>query len=214
MPNLFDTARGEILTNYDWVDIAAGTGIEKFYGGTVSGARVLSNETFYSDTVLDYSACADTSGVFVERFDHDYDVEFQRPVTIKGTCIVNIPEGIYLTNNGTAEVYSVAALRKWDGTTETHMISGHTIAKQITHPANANMRKVGCVYLDVPKTHFKIGETLRLTVGFYTKCGAIASSYTYYGHDPENRATLTGDPVTFDTDPNKLIVQVPFRLDI
>ena len=115
----------------------------------------------------------------------------------------------------THTVYIQVRLKHYDGTTERQIAAasgGYVIA------INQNAIKTGMVALelDTPLTHFKKGETLRVTYEAWIINSAGNGGYIAIGHDPENRATSDAeeDGITFGTAPSINIVQVPYKLDI
>jgi len=220
--NLF--AGREALVNYDWVDLADGTGIKLFYPGTASGAYVLSPNKFYSE-----KTCVDTIIGPAEAswaINTDFDVTLNLPRTLKGTAIINVPIGVQ--SDGVAQQYTTiikATLRKWDGTTETDIASGTgtqwTSASLDTNVYDYNMTMI---YLNVPTTHIKRGETLRLTIELYGRSPTLDTGLYFFGCDPMNRASsdynseeyprdAAYSPLTFGTAPSILTAQIPFRID-
>ena len=74
---------------------------------------------------------------------------------------------------------------------------------------------MNAIVVDLPLTHFRKGETLRLTVEQYAKnSGPNATSY-FIGHDPQNRADLPiSESDNFGTQNSILSIQVPFKIDL
>jgi hypothetical protein len=66
----------------------------------------------------------------------------------------------------------------------------------------------------VPTTHYKIGDTLRVTIEAWAKASTINNHSIYLAHDPMNRATSDGDAMTFGTEPTILTAQIPIKVDI
>jgi len=204
---------GAAISTYDFYDLASGTGIKVFYAGDVNctvqdvpGTRTLSTEKFYS--AIGYSDSASAAG------DYDFDVEFERPTTIKGDCIVNIPVMAY--NSGGAGYKSptfTAGIKHWDGTTETHLISGAALVS-IYATAGGTADRITAIKVNIPKTHFKKGETLRLNVEHTTAPEGAAE--LAIAHDPIGRLTigtgLAGGGTWTNT--TALTMQVPLVVDI
>jgi len=206
--------------NYDYTDIAAGTGIETFYGGVMSGAHVLSNNTFYSDKVIEWSE-NQTGSTMTKVFDLDYDVPFNVPRTLKGKSVINVPMGFRSkAANVYYEIYVNNIIKKWDGTTETTLGTGASLHLSGTNLADGDIKTaMTATEIDVPKNLLKKGDTLRLTVEGYCMSN---NGRMIIGNDPQNRATSIwsetdgGAPFdfTFGTDPTNLLFQVPFKIDL
>ena len=203
----------EAIISFDFVDIAEGTGIVLFSGfsGEISsglGYHLTADEAVYSST-------KETSGsdATAPAVDLDFDLSpFNRNRTIRGKALVSFTlvcaPGV---NNmtGLATVF----IRKWDGSTETEIAS--VITPTIT--ANATtVKELMTVPIIIPKTDFKRGETLRLSiVAVGTRTGGATDVSIIYGHDPRNRDGGTIIPSTDDPDTiTKLNFYAPFEIDI
>jgi hypothetical protein len=203
VPTSFQAISG-VLANYNFVDIAAGTGYINFYAGTTVDKYLLSNFTFYSNT---YVNTVSLTGADAKLLDLDFDTVLNRPLDIKGLGIVNIP--VYRAGIGggfTSHIYCVVTLRKWNGA-ETDIIAN--TSTDVTGTVDPEYKMLA-VDLDIPLTHFKIGETVRLTIAVWGgssgggQPGAIA-------YDPMNRSALWD---TTGACPSKLILQLPVRLNL
>ena len=194
-------AISNVLANYNFVDIAAGTGYITFYLGTTVDLKLLSNFTYYSDTILDTEAHGDGTDHLI--FDHDYDTFMNRPLDLKGLAIVNVP--VYGTS--TSSNYIVAIVRKWDGVTETDIA---TNTSRIFSPSGTSYDMLS-IDLNIPLTHFKVGEYLRLTIKQYFNNSTGIPKNVGYAHDPKNRTTGWD---TTGAVPSQLIFQCPVRLNL
>lgn len=194
-------AISNVLANYDFVDIASGTGYITFYVGRTTDLYLLSNITYYSNSMTESGSTS--SGTYVLLFDHDYDVVLNRPLDIKGKGIINLP--MLFTSGANFTSYFTLKLRKWDGVTETDICSNDsdTWTGIITYV-------MGCIDLDIPLTHFKIGETLRLTVEGYGKSTAGTNTLKY-AHDPMARTAGWDGTGTVSS---KFTFQCPVRLNL
>jgi len=214
---------GEALTSFDYVDISDGTGVEVFNLGTtnsntVSGA-VLRSDTFYSNTVTTGTIESASGAVFLKFNDVDFDVELNLPRNLKGTVLVNMPSGILESDDDNFHSFIYAKLRKWDGTTEEDIVSASgSVLSKLTGGAGTYKYAMDAIIMDAPLTHFKKGETLRLTIEQWGKAhdpGLPNKGATFFiGHDPQGRATTDRDVPTFGTDPSIATVQIPFKIDV
>ena len=137
----------------------------------------------------------------------DFDVEFNRPVIIKGDAIVNIP---FWFNTGGANNFAstiTASIRKVTTAGETDLVSGSAIIAENFPGAGSGEYMTG-IKVDVPNTSFKKGETLRLTIlnTVNAQGGTI-----YLGHDPMSRLSL--GPLTW-TITTSTTAHIPFVIDI
>jgi hypothetical protein len=179
-------AISNVLPTYDFVDIISGTGYINFYLGLGYGnsayANMLSNYTYYSSAMA-------TNG------DNDFDVLLNRPMDIQGMGIVNIP---VKPTNGSGHSVTVY-IRKWDGVTETEIVSATSI-----DVIGSGLYFMLCVPLVIPLTHFKRGETLRVSI-------IGDNTAVNYGVDPKNRS------VGWDTSgavPSQSLFLCPVRLNL
>lgn len=203
----FRKSRENNIVSYDFIQFAAGQGVVTLYLGDTADNRIMSNSVFYSQDTRSRSGDMGTSGDAI-RMDHDYDIKILKPMTIEGTALINA--GIGVSRSGGNNIgYFIFKLRKFDGTTETeiddHQSDGHSM-----NSGSGFTYKYTTTTLTIPRTHFKIGDILRLTVEMWGTGGA-SPSYVAYGHDPQGRT------VNWDTSgviPSKFIFQLPVRLDL
>ena len=201
------------LVNYNFEDLASGTGYITIYAGNTftDSAKTykLSNFTFYSDKVATSGAGSTDDTYFHQSQDLDFDVEFNLPQLIKGKTIVNVPIAIQgYTSARNYDTFAHVRLRKWDGTTETEIADASGASVQTV--GNTAAHAMSAIELDVPLTHFKKGETLRLTIEQWDRVDASSTvSAVYIGNDPMNRTETR-----FGTDPTILTLQLPVRIDV
>ena len=209
VPIKYRQSRETSLTNYNYEEISDGTGRVLYYAGAVTDSTgedfVLVTSPFYAKSP-DSSGNDNSSPSLGIREDLDFDVELNLPRSIKGDAIITIPFGFHGNSDATpATGYVIAKIRKWDGTSETEIVSVQSETTSIISTSNYNDQ----IYaLRLPITtvqNFKKGETLRLTIQAYA--GGSGKIYWRLGHDPMDR-TLG----TFDT--SQLRAQIPFVLDL
>lgn len=199
------TAISNVLASYDFVDISSGTGYINFYAGNTVDLELLSNFTFYSDAVSFVSA--GFSGAVALQLDTDFDVVLNRPLDLSGTGIVNVPIGGF-SGGGTWSSYVIVKLRKWDGVTETEICNNQSSTSTISG-GGSTAYFMKAVDLTIPLTHFKKGETLRLTVESWA--GSLATGTVFVGNDPMNRSTGWDASGVV---PSKFMFQCPVRLNL
>ena len=209
VPTYFQ-AISNVLANYNYVDIAAGTGFINFYLGDTVDLKLLSNTTFYSNTILTSINVAHslTDSLVI---DHDFDVMLNRPLDLKGLGIVNIGLSAYDPGaTGGVTAYAIVLLRKWDGVTETEIVSN---TSSVVSTGGVIVYGMTATDLTIPLTHYKPGETLRLTIRIYatTGAGGGATGYVGYGHDPKSRTTGWDTSAAVSS---QLVFQCPVRLNL
>lgn|SRR3990167_10389246 len=208
------------IASYNYTDIAAGVGYVSYYGGNVvSGGAILyklSGNTFYSDRVLTASLVALQS--FTKEIDLDFDVLFKQPQTIEGAAICNIPFGIYAqVSASTYNAFAHVRIRKFSGGTETEIANASgAVFTLASTGVNEYKYAMDAITMEIPQTHYKIGDTLRITAELWESGTGTPDGYVFMGHDPRNRATTNKETIslTFGTEPSNLIIQIPFRIDV
>jgi hypothetical protein len=214
-------AISNVLANYNFVDIASGTGYINFYAGTTVDLKLLSNFSFDSDIVSETNVNIVHGTANVLLYDHDFDVVLNRPLDISGLGIATVPVKVVFGSGGNhCWVYVIAIVRKWTGAVETDIVS-NTSRSQYAVGAATNYGMLS-IDLNCPLTHFKKGETLRLTIQLYGSNNDVSADGTgTYAHDPKNKIygwDSTGSiATTWDTTGavgSQLMFQCPVRLNL
>jgi len=207
--SIFPPSRN-INVTFDWIDIAAGTGYNVFDGfnakdSTGNNYILIDNASNLTSTYTlgDGHVCLmttdNTAGVG-KKIDVDFDMTaFQKPRTIEGNAFVRIN----LWCNTLANVYSKAIFRKWDGATETDLVTTQSPTDVLQIPGDSYSWTLKLV---VPRTVFKAGEQVRLTIEVYTDGGAEVQ----LGHNPRDQAIGS----SLKSGASRLVIAVPFKLDI
>ncbi len=201
------------VASYDYTDLAEGTGITQYNGVTTSGAYILTQNEPSSNTITT-SGAAVTASAFALIQDHDYDVKFNLPQNIKGTAYVKLTVGAYQSGPQPTKQYSNLLIRKWDGTIETEIASASGAYFFSKGAANTESKET-LTKIDIPDTtHFKAGETLRLTIQQYGGSDDANGAIFGYAHDPSNRNDGDVEPTILDADNKSLLFFNPFKLKI
>jgi len=184
-------SQGRNIASYDWTDLAEGTGAVVYYGAKISGSYILRANAIYSDQVATTSVQIDDETDFTQTHDIDFDLEFNLSKDISGKGIVMVPIGRKVLTDKSFEQFVVVRFRKVDATGE------HELALEQSRTLGNNDFKITSlgiatsyvtVAVDIPKTHFKKGENLRITVEHWGRClTGDGNSYQGFGHDPANR---------------------------
>lgn len=217
------------LANYDYTDIASGTGYSVFYGGnsydgSVSGAYLIANNTFYSANITTTCIIGNTLTGPIEM---DFDTQFNLPRTIKGKVIVNVPFGIGRKDaetGGTATGNISGAVIHYDGTTETVLGEFRTDAFTVDDDVVTINNKTLSGTVEISETDFKKGDYLRINLRVWGKTVDNIARWMGIGHDPKNSedpATTahTTPLVIYDSGSSTygntiMEVHVPFKLDL
>lgn len=203
------------IATYDYVDVAEGTGIVLYYGFVTedSGGATYAISTNQTYTVSDklYSS-ANTSGTsFTKILDMDFDLStYNLPQRIKGTARFIYTLGVFSTSSSnSAQAYVTIKIRKWDGTTETEI--ANNTSQTETYPETAENWHTHNLEVPITSlTHFKKGETLRVTIEVYAKrTDSNERAITFY-HDPQD---LT-DESAHGGDTTMFHLYIPYALDL
>ena len=205
IPKVYRKSREQTIASYDAVDLAEGTGTVKYYfalnENSTGQDHILTRDyTIYSKLIETPFNPPGTS--FTKEVDLDFDLSaFNLPSTLRGTAIFQM--AAKQTNNAagnSTEMYLIVKVRKWDGATETEIASGQT--ETFITPAETVSTTIFNLPIVIPRTGYKKGEVLRVTVEAWTRQVNAGGSASWLGHDPRNRdgdgiIPSTDDPVTF-----------------
>lgn len=212
--NKFQAAGGTILSSGTQTEIATGIGVAKFYAGDFSASNKLSDAPTYANIGAIYT---DT----VSAMDVDFDLEVKRSMIIDGEGIVSFNLGIGNSSGSNADPGNVtitAIIRKWDGTTETDLVTGTETIDVGTIGGNQTTQHIGSINLTIPRTKFAQGDTLRLTITIPAVGGSFHKVLVC---DPKNRDVLDrigevivgfSAPTSWNT--TELILLTPIVIDI
>lgn len=205
MPNLPQVFRrsAEKIIPSSYTDIITGRGYVTFYAGdclSASGAGsaspptyILRTNEFYSDYGISASgglnALAGTSNN--KAWDLDFDLEIEKPILMEGEGFISVPVAFQVDGtNGPVDVTLSGAIAKVSGGSEEIIASGVTYKVQLAGAAAT--QNMLAVKVDIPRTTFKIGDTLRLNI----KTSAPGNNRAIIlAFDPKNRTALP-DPST------------------
>jgi hypothetical protein len=194
----------EVAASYDWIDLASGTGYINFYAGNVSITTngetwgedyVLSNNVFYSHT-LSTASGSTASVTYAKVLDLDFDVTINKPITLRGVAIVEVP---YDPDGGTG--YIKIIIKKND--VEIASESATAATTLITSTTR----------IDIPETYYVAGDILRMTVEGWCKKTNGNASITL-AHDPTGRsADYNQIPNTWNASySSRLLFQCPIKI--
>jgi hypothetical protein len=178
------------IANYDWRDIATGTGYIEFYATKTRLASAdsykLVTSTLWSDS--DY-ALGNNSAT-----DLDFDITFDNQLTLKGEAHVQVPIAFFL-GSGTGVSISCTVtvnLYKVSGGVETQIGSTATTTQSSSAlNGGQSAQKIGAVVIAInTPTIIKRGDTLRLNV--ISGAGGGTNRFTGIFFNPANNTTQPG----------------------
>lgn len=220
LPQAYPLLSVPVIATYNYADIAEGTGIVKFFGAIhTSGATqsfMLTTNTPYSD-VIALSGAVVTTATYVRVRNDTFSVTFNRPQNIKGKAYLNVSIGGNLSAGYDAVervAISGAVLEHYDGSTATTMA---TTSGAVMSFAGVQAQSRTCLLefdMTSSATHFKPGDSLRLTIPLWAWSGYNNGSGTHigYGVDPQDRADPSGLTIQA-TETTKLELYVPFLIN-
>lgn len=184
------------LANYDYVDIADGSGFVTFTGFTISGAGLTKYKLGTEDV---YSLTRETEGSSTENT-YNFDTSpFNLPRVVKGTAMVSI-------NCYNNDACGFSFQLKKSGASLVNISDEHyfPIGDSATAACEMYLIELPCT-----ETIVKKGETLRLAIQCSAATGTIA-----FGHDPKGRSGAHCDPESYTDTTTKLQLYVPFKIDL
>ena len=207
-PRVYSGKGEKLVASYSYADIAEGTGITIYYGATTTdstgSSQYLSGSTNRTSDI-ELGGTGVSNVTLIEEFDFDLGA-FNTPRILRGTAIVSL--GLHhVRGDGGAHGELQAIIKKWDGTSETILVTIESESYTATADYNIVLLPV------IPKTYFKKGEILRLTIKTTHGNGAVGGSKMIIGNSPLNRDGALLIPSTNDIT-TQLIFKVPSDIDL
>jgi len=201
------------VASYDWVDLTSGVGYKRYYGcasNTVTTATYFLTSKQIDAQPISLLSSAIPVDTKTKAIDLDYDIEFLRPAIIDGVAVINLTHGVRIANINSSDNETVVNIA------HINLASAETIIGTTTtgvRPGTQDHNYRDCIRVALTRTHFAIGEKLRLTVELWAKDdapGGTAKVILWF--DPNSAQTVTDvDGITRNTD---LILDIPFRIAI
>ena len=224
LPVNYRKAGDPVIASYNWVDVADGTGIVKFYGLTSQTTPSILNTSAIASKTIETQGAPPAGASYGLVVDLTFDTNvLSSPRTLKGTAVFNVAGGMYKIGGGDVSYYPAIRVCKWDGTTETQITSasGAVVALHAaaTYEKAANDNTI---QVTIPETDFKVGESIRIVSQFYgIGNGSIPLAM---GHSPQNYDTTNavggiitigiyaGQPQVQKCNYTNFIAYLPFKI--
>lgn len=189
------------IASYDFFDLASNLAYKVFYA-----AR---NTTDMLITTTTESNSVRTSRNSTGSTEINFDYEFNLPMDISGPYFIVATVEV----NGAAAVadegsVSYRILKVNLDNTETEVVG--TVSTG-TLSSTTNLSNTYVISGEIPRTHFKKGELLRLETTFTTTVDGAASVHLW--HDPAARGTPSNDSLSL-TPGTQLKFVVPFKVQL
>lgn len=199
--------RREVQASYDWIDISDASGYIVFDGVknyNATQTHILIKSSLINDLIPNSNTnllnVSSTSAI-----DIDFDLEeFKLPIIIKGTSIFRCSIATD-TALGSGEITVTFKVRKWDGSTETDLVSVSSVAST----PSSNKEKGYILTADIPQTSFKKGEILRVSVGV-----AFAGNDCGLSFNPLDTAITPSGCAEITAGNSRLTVAIPFKIEV
>jgi len=225
--------RGDISINYDYFDIADGTGYVVYKAFRAQGELVFTSNDVYSEIrhTNSMASISVSKSTFTTIKEVDIDLNFEVPKNIKGELILVIPLGISRESGTTKDFFFkvTGTIYHYDGSTETQLATGDSTQYYAQSVGNdVPQSETSIMKFDLASKHFKAGETLRVNLILKAKTDESSANTCWggFGHDPlgstdkDFRIAAGGaifsafDPQTITGVDTKLEAHVPFKIDL
>ena len=217
IPDTFGIRGERVVASYDFIDFIEGTGVITYYSGSglndsATEEFILKSNTFYSNTIFVEGAITNTAWAIA--FEKNYDLSpLNLPLTIKGTASVIISWAVFGHGSTTMDGYLKSKLIKVSDAGETIIGTGKTGEINIVTSA-AWEETTSTMILNLTQTHFKIGDTIRLSIEGWARTGQGGQNGKIgWGQDPINRDSAPLTPSTDDTI-TKTNITIPFQINL
>lgn len=209
----------EIAVNFDFFDIANGTGINIMYPGIVNtlgiSGGILLGEQFYSAKAAVSASVNYNTGVS-KKVGIDCDFDLNKTLTLKGKTLINFAGGVECTHGGggSYHFFGQAILKKVKDGVETEVLTLSGAVINQTLGSGGTRFFYDAIGGTIPKTKFNKGETLRLTMELWGKTDSTGVSTTSaIGLDPQNRGTTNEDNIDFGSNRTDSKFFMPIEID-
>ena len=204
------------IASFDATDLEEGTGVVNYQGANSKADTTLSyylaRDLLASNEINTQAATTGTSPTFARNLDIDFDILFNFPKTVKGFAKGNITLGGRSTSAAPNawEMYAIIILKKND--VEIARVQTETISNG---SGAINVLKSKVLNFEInatTRTHFKRGETLRVTVEIWSFDSG--STNTGFAHDPADRAdeAAADGGIIEATDTTSFKINIPFEI--
>lgn len=202
-PREFIKGGENVVANYDWTDIAEGTGLVKFYGcaSALSGATTIEYNLLTHQV---YSAIIEETTTSSESFDF-YTPYFNMPKNVRGTAYLNL--AAYIDNS--SSMYFEVTFYKNSGGVDTAISS--TISSEVVD----NERRMAFLKIPLTFTHFKKNDRIKMTLTIVERgTGGGGGGTAGTGIDPMGRDGTLLDSSTYPDLTTQMTLYIPFVIDL
>lgn len=220
IPNVYSKQK-TILPTYSFTDIVQRNGILQLFGAKKDEGYFLTPYEINSQGAGTYDTLPSTPTTV---FSGAFAITIQTPMIVDGLTTCQVPVSLKSrTNASTCTTNSNIWVTKDSGNISTTIINEAGTQLQNTSGSTTTWRDfINQIETDFPKTAFKIGDTLTLTVAITSSCGAGTGDHVVF-HDPAGRATddvvleeanVAGGVNRTSADTTQMILNLPVIIDI
>lgn len=226
------------LASYDYVDVADGTGVIKFYAGgmRISGSTLyrLDRNVFASaygsqtsaTNRVDYNSTRKvvSDANYANQIDLDFDTSaLNLPRILKGTMLCQIPLTMYGDPSDVGCIaYCVLNVYKVSATGTETLIATENSGLMTMDGGYGNSDKYFSFPVTIPTTNIKRGEKIRINVNIWAKdTGGSADPGIMLTYEPTNIAITAQDAsgdnakrCTRTAGFSNMLFYIPFRIDL
>ncbi|KKM73736.1 hypothetical protein LCGC14_1407460 [marine sediment metagenome] len=216
--------RPQFNISYDWIDVASGSGYQRFYGikSNITGsiAYNLTNALFVTGEYNENMSTSNTDTLFLSNLNADPEINldtnvFNLPRVINGVPLVSIPVAVSPPDGGVDNIYCTVRLIKVTAAPAevelTAAVTSVTIGGNESTGGTKSLLNT-CITLALPNITNQIikkGEKIRLEI-IYTS--DATTSYAFFNPSSSSLTMKVNDG--FVTAPyTNLEVDIPFKLD-
>lgn len=206
LPQFVTGGTGQIAS-YDYYDLSARTGYKRFYALVCNeGSKLLTSaidgNNFKTNTTTTGSPTATKS----------FDLTFQAPNIVGGTGFIALTYEVFGGSGaGTTSAYTKVTVKKVDIASTVTTIGSQVTTDTVSATGSTWTSRRAQVAIDITRTHFAIGEKLRLEIEFWCTCANPSPQVNFY-HDPGNRGTPYNEQYTLAAPRTDIVFDVPFRV--
>ena len=184
------------IATYSFSEIVDGTGTVIFFGDRVSISSVSANDEYI--LTADIITPSELQTNMPQGGDgKDFDVTFRATKVIEGPAFFSLPVSVDTSGVLTPSVEVI----HYDGSTETTIVAQTSMPTLTSSGATVYGDRI--LKVTIPRTKFRVGDTLRLTIRSSTTAG---NNWLY--HDP------TGSVANFPISGGVLKAWIPFEVEI
>lgn len=206
VPLNFRKSGEKLNVSYDYFDLSARTGYKRFYGVVTNEGNFLSTQAVDSNKVK-------TTFTNTGTTTYNFDLVFKAPNTVEGTAVVVIT--LETVGNGAGNgtgIHADVTIKKVDLAAAVSTIGAAVASDTVASGASGTIARRVSLMFSISKTHFAIGETLRLEV--IADRTVVGTGLDYMYHDAMNADSTYNEQYSAAKADTALMFDVPFKVSL